>query len=789
MCIMKKSFSLLVSVLCTVFLFLFVQQSCFASVVITKSAGWYESAYAEWSVVDGASSYHVYYQPQDGATWTQLDQPLVRNYISYGRADIVGLAAGNYRLKVVPVVAGAEDEGQAAVTDLLAVETYDRSGFAHQGRTEGVGAYNNDGTLKANAKIIYLWANNAKTVSASILYDKAEKTFTGIQAICKALEKGTETAPVCIRIIGTVKNTDTDELISNEGLQIKGKNNTTPMNITVEGIGNDAAIWGFGILVRNVCSAEFRNFASYLCMDDCLSLDTNNRNIWIHNMDFFYGNTGSDSDQAKGDGTVDVKGKSTMITISYNHFWDCGKTSLGGMKSETTDCCLSYHHNWFDHSDSRHPRIRTMSFHIYNNYFDGVSKYGVGMTMGGSALVENNYFRNCKYPLLTSLQGTDAQGSGTFSGETGGVIKSVGNVMVNPKQCLAINAATAQSIIDQGEWDAYEAATAAETVPANVVCFSGNTAYNNFDTNGTLAYTYQADEAENVPDIVMAAAGRLEKGDFQWQFNNALQDENYGVIEELKNELINYKSALYDFFDGIQNLNYGEQTRSGGDKEKNPTYVPSWAGGGGESDDVAPFLVSPTTEGDYYYFNADNDAYTKAELIGNVVVLGTSSYSPTPDASDAEKYGINVVKSGGAVVFHCPTGITNFAFRGYRTGSWKGAVEVGSDGSTFSQYTTYEASKGTASKTFTLSKDSNGEYPAYLRLTNSATGALFVQGVKIYTPATASGIEELHNDGNPQPTTVKPYNHKTVQPYNLSGMRVSGNYKGIVITQGKKILR
>lgn len=105
------------------------------------------------------------------------------------------------------------------------------------------------------------------------------------------------------------------------------------------------------------------------------------------------------------------------ITVSYNHFYDCGKTSLGGMKSETTDCWMTYHHNWFDHSDSRHPRIRTAFYHVYNNYFDGVSKYGVGVTTGGSSFVEANYFRNCKYPMLISKQGTDAEGDGTFSGE------------------------------------------------------------------------------------------------------------------------------------------------------------------------------------------------------------------------------------------------------------------------------------------------------------------------------------------------------------------------------------
>jgi pectate lyase len=45
--------------------------------------------------------------------------------------------------------------------------------------------------------------------------------------------------------------------------------------------------------------------------------------------------------------------------------------------------------------------------------------------MGSSVFVEGNYFRNCKYPILTSKQGTDiASGSaGTFSNENGGVVK------------------------------------------------------------------------------------------------------------------------------------------------------------------------------------------------------------------------------------------------------------------------------------------------------------------------------------------------------------------------------
>ncbi|WP_342350208.1 hypothetical protein [Clostridium neonatale] len=172
--------------------------------------------------------------------------------------------------------------------------------------------------------------------------------------------------------------------------------------------------------MRGARNVEVRNLGIMLFPDDGISLDTDNENIWIHNNDIFYGTAGSDADQAKGDGSVDVKGKSTNVTVSYNHFWDSGKSSLCGM-SDTDEFFVTYHHNWFDHSDSRHPRIRVGTIHIYNNYFDGNSKYGVGVTKGASAFVEANAFRNCKYPMLSSLQGSDIAGSstGTFSGESG----------------------------------------------------------------------------------------------------------------------------------------------------------------------------------------------------------------------------------------------------------------------------------------------------------------------------------------------------------------------------------
>lgn len=568
-----------------------------AKVGITESNGWFESAYVKWTNdLTTYTGYNVYYKASGDASYTKLDKELVRNYQTYGRADVIGVKAGKYVMKVVPVKSdGTEDAAEAAETGELTVAAHDRTGFAFSTMTEGkantagvkfnpadgLGAYKADGTLKDNAQVVYVTANNAKTVSLSVSDGKKETTYTGFQNIIYGYQKGGDSRPLCIRLIGTIKDTDCDKFLSSaEGIQIKGKSSYMPINITIEGVGDDATVWGFGFLLRNVCSVELRNFGVMLCMDDCISIDTDNEHIWVHNIDLFYGNTGGANDQAKGDGTIDLKGDSKYLTFSYNHLYDSGKASLCGMKSESGPNYITYHHNWFDHSDSRHPRIRTMSVHVYNNYFDGNAKYGVGMTMGGSAFVENNYFRNCKYPMLISKQGTDAEGDGTFSGEDGGVIKAFNNTIKGAKKVTYYAK-------DNTNFDAYEASSRSEQLPSSVKALAGGTSYDNFDTNSSVMYACTPDAPETVPATVTGwlGAGRMGHGDFKWQFDNKKQDENYGVITELKSELKSYMSSLYDFYDGVKNSNYGVFEGSGGDPEKNEDYTPAWSGADSSDDD------------------------------------------------------------------------------------------------------------------------------------------------------------------------------------------------------------
>lgn len=540
-----------------------------AQVTSLEAHGWLEAAYATWSPVAQATDYQVQVLAVSPTAATQqvvgdVVTP-VRQYEGYLRADAIGLRPGTYQFQVVPCTADGPLTDQAVTSAPVEVLPHDRAGFAHVGMQEGLGAYQNDGTLRPGARVLYVWAGNARTVTCPVITSSKGSTTVGcgLQDIISLYQKGYDTTPLAIRIIGTVRAADMDRFDSSaEGLQIKGKSEYSPMPITLEGVGCDATLHGFGILGRNCHGLEIRNLAIMLCMDDCISLDTGNSNVWIHHCDFFYGSTGGDADQAKGDGTVDIKGLSRNVTLSYCHFWDCGKSSLGGMKGEDTSCWHTYHHNWFDHSDSRHPRVRTMFFHIYNNYYDGNAKYGVGMTSGGSALVEANVFRNCRYPMLISRQGTDAEGDGTFSGEDGGVIKAYANQVSGARKLQYYDGQQTD-----GRWDAVLVTSRDEAVTA--VAYSGQTPYN---AEADLAARTQYTEehilpAEQVVECVTGplGAGRMQHGDFQWTFTTA-DDADYSVNSALKEALQHYQPSVLGFADGTSLSGEG----SGTDPDPNP---------------------------------------------------------------------------------------------------------------------------------------------------------------------------------------------------------------------------
>lgn len=586
--------------------------------------GWNEAAYIEWELLDGATSYNVYVSGGSlGSEYKKIDYQLVRNYGTYGRADILGLSAGTYSIKVVPVINDTEDESKASYVDNIEVVGHDRIGFAFA-NGKAPGAYNNDGTLKSGAIVVYVTEENKNTVTS----DAIGSSYVGLQGILDGVRVGIKdgdlTKPVDIRIIGQI--TDPDYLEKGDLLidMASESKSASYEGLTIEGIGNDAVADGWGIRLKSATSVEIRNLAFMNCDSgegDNIGLQQNNNYIWVHHCDLFYGNAGSDKDQVKGDGALDCK-KSNYVTFSYNHFWDSGKACLLGLSGENDKMYITYHHNWFDHSDSRHPRIRSYSAHIYNNYYDGCAKYGVGATMASSVFVENNYYRNTNRPMMISMQGTDiAHGEGTFSSEDGGIIKSYGNMFA--EQSKNFSYVTYQE--DNVEFDAYEATSRGETVPNSVKTKKGGTSYNNFDTDASIMYDYTPDAASEVVSVVTGkyGAGRLQHGDFQWSFNNSVDDESYDVNTALKEAVTNYKTKLVGIFDG-ENSESGEQggeTGEGGETggEDNPdipviegTMTCCFTGG-----QVSNPAFNVTKNGGEAGFTSDTNKY------GSAIVNGT----------------------------------------------------------------------------------------------------------------------------------------------------------------------
>ena len=678
-------------------------------ITITEEKGWLETAYIKWNpatsdVIDG---YNVYVK-EAGGEYAKIDDMLVRAYsntaggstIDYYRADALGLKAGTYQMEVVGTASGVEAEHVYAESKVITVEAHDRSGFAFTGDTTP-GAYKADGTLKTGAKVLYVTKDTAKTVSTTVT--GAEKNpCVGLQTILAAYEKGKDTTPIAIRFIGLVTKDDLDSVGSSaEGLQIKGKAAYSKIPITIEGVGDDASIFDFGFLIKNTSYLEMRNLGILKCMDDGVSIDTKNSYLWIHNLDIFYGYYGS-GDHAKGDGSTDMKDDSQYLTLSYIHYWDTGKCVLCGMKSESGPNYITFHHNWFDHSDSRHPRIRTMSVHIYNNYYDGNSKYGVGATTGADAFVENNYFRNCKFPMLISLQGNDIyagtatsnSANGTFSSEAPGSIKAYNNYIEGATTSYwpyngtgtawtkGTSGSVPSGVDTTKQFDAYEVSNRSDTVPSSVVGIDGSATYSNFDTNSSINLGVDESAIEtpqNAKSTVMAKSGRLNGGDFKWTFTEA-DDTSHDVDANLKAALLAYKSCLVKVLgtsssssgsgdSGSGDTGSGDTGNGDGDGDSGNTGT-GGSGSTGEKVDTAaitfPTVAIPmgtyspgSTQVTAGYFKVDSSSTVESSSI-SVVVGGYMSFYVDKDCAltitTGEKIGKIISEAGTTILTQSSTG-------------------------------------------------------------------------------------------------------------------------------------
>jgi pectate lyase len=211
----------------------------------------------------------------------------------------------------------------------------------------------------------------------------------------------------------TVRVSDADELteamasdgalvIEVEGtIELSGMNDVTS-DKTVIGVGSNASITGGGIDVDSAHNVIIQNIAFADWDDDAINVQDGSTNVWIDHNSFTGGN----------DGATDVKRESDFVTISWNHYFDHSKTALlghsDGHTADIGNLRVSYHHNFFDGTDSRHPRVRFGNqVHVFNNYFLDNSEYGVASTMDAGVIVEGNYFENVDNPTHVGYADSD----------------------------------------------------------------------------------------------------------------------------------------------------------------------------------------------------------------------------------------------------------------------------------------------------------------------------------------------------------------------------------------------
>jgi len=171
-----------------------ISNSTESSDVITDSTGYTEGATLTFNVTSAnLDKAFVSYSSDNGTTWSKIDDELIRfdSTTNKARADILGLKAGSYKVKA--------DNGVNYTIKDVTVTKDDRSGYAHFNNTTGIGAYNNDGTLKSNAIVVYVNDANKNTVKA--LVNGTEQT--GLANIIKAATNANESLD--IRILGEIQ--------------------------------------------------------------------------------------------------------------------------------------------------------------------------------------------------------------------------------------------------------------------------------------------------------------------------------------------------------------------------------------------------------------------------------------------------------------------------------------------------------------------------------------------------------------------------------------------------------
>jgi pectate lyase len=163
-------------------------------------------------------------------------------------------------------------------------------------------------------------------------------------------------------------------------------------NKTIIGIGTNPTIIG-GFRIKRSNNVIIRNLIIKNSSYDGLSIEYDTHHVWIDHCDI----------SSCYDGLVDITHACDYVTVSWCRFSNHDHTCLLGHANDNGDedighLKVTYHHNWFDGSDARHPRVRfSYLAHCFNNYYLN-NDQGPRSTCYAYVLVEGCYFQNVSKP-------------------------------------------------------------------------------------------------------------------------------------------------------------------------------------------------------------------------------------------------------------------------------------------------------------------------------------------------------------------------------------------------------
>ena len=190
---------------------------------------------------------------------------------------------------------------------------------------------------------------------------------------------------------------------------------------TIVGVGTSGVINGGGLDFYRSYNVIVRNITFTNAEDDAINVGQESHHVWIDHNEFV----------GAVDGAVDVVRQADYVTVSWNWFRGTDKSMLighsDGASTDAGHLKVTIHHNYFDGSRQRHPRIRFGEpVHVFNNYYRGNELYGIASTENAGALVEGNYFDNVPFPCHSA--------SGYADSGPGRLVER-NNIFVNSGRC------------------------------------------------------------------------------------------------------------------------------------------------------------------------------------------------------------------------------------------------------------------------------------------------------------------------------------------------------------------